>query len=472
MNKLLRWTLLFVAVLAPVALLAHAHLKNSRPGAGAHLSAAPRRIELDFTEAPELALTTITLTAPDGSLVTLGPLERSASSERMVVAAIDGFLLGGSYKVAWTTAAEDGHPTRGVFTFEVDANVVVGSRLGSITPTAKTTEAEQRDGFGVESPIYVVIRWLQFLSIIVIIGAVAFRQLVLSFLKRKEEPDSPMIPDAARNAARWGQKAAALLLLVTVARLVAQSYMMHGGMGGVAPSMMGSMLTRTLWGRGWLLQLAGVAIAGFGFYRARKADVSRWWSVATLGALLLAFSPAFAGHASSSPTLTALAIFADGLHVIGGGGWLGSLSMVVGVGIPAALRLPSGRRGPMVAEVVNAFSPTALTFVGIIAATGVFAAWLHLGSVPALWTTSYGKTLLVKLAILSVVAGIGAYNWLRVKPHLGRVEGAAKIRRTAVIELAVGVLVVLATAVLVALSTPRDASLNVSALPAFAAHVV
>lgn len=452
--------LCIVALLVPGVLLAHARLSHSTPAAGARLRTAPMAIELEFSETPETALTTITLSAPDGSSVQLGPVERLPGSARAVSAQIRGVLTSGSYKVAWATAAQDGHPTRGTFTFEVEIGAPPPPMSPNLPYAVHTVVIEKREGFGVESPVYVVIRWLEFLALLVIIGAVAFRQLVLSFLKRKEDTQSSMFPVAARDAARWGHRAAALLLLVVLARIIAQSYMMHGGMGGVAPSMMISMITRTMWGRGWLLQLAGVAIAGFGFHMARRDDDSRWWGIATMGALLLAFSPALAGHASSSPRLTALAIFADGLHVVSAGGWLGSLLMVVAVGIPAALREPSGRRGPMVAEVVNAYSPTALTFAGIISATGVFAAWLHLGTVPALWTSSYGKTLLIKLAILSAVAATGAYNWLRVKPHLGEVEGAAKIRRSAMVELTIGALVVLATAVLVALSTPHDASLS------------
>ena len=146
------------------------------------------------------------------------------------------------------------------------------------------------------------------------------------------------------------------------------------------------------------------------------------------------------------------------MHVIGAGGWLGSLLMVLLAGIPVAVRLGEGQRGPAVASLVNAFSPTALVFAGLAGATGVFAAWLHLGGVSALWQTEYGRTLLVKLAILSVVAGTGAYNWLRVKPALGDERGAARMRRSATVELAVGVLVLLVTAVLVATPTGMDMS--------------
>ena len=132
------------------------------------------------------------------------------------------------------------------------------------------------------------------------------------------------------------------------------------------------------------------------------------------------------------------------------------------IGIPVALRLAERERGPAVAELVNAFSPTALLFAGTIVTTGVFAAWLHLGAVRALWETTYGKTLLVKLAVLSVVAATGAYNWLRVRPALGDAEGARRVRRSAAVELAVGLVVLAVTAVLVATPTAVD----LAAIPA------
>ena len=478
MNRRLIGAVCVAALLIPVGLLAHARLTGSSPADRSQLRASPTFITLEFSETPEIALTTISLAVRGGEAIRLGPVERSPESERSVKAKILSVLAPGDYRISWTTAAADGHPSKGIIAFEivgkslpagaVPAGPAVITPVSDTSPANSSPAADKAGGFGVESPVYVIIRWLQFMAILIVIGAVAFRQLVLSFLKRKEDPDSAMIPDAARNAAHWGQRASAALLVVTIARLVAQSYMMHGGMGGVAPSMMGSMLTETLWGRGWLVGLFGVVIAGLGFYKARDADLSRWWRVATTGALILAFSPAFAGHASSTPRLPVLAIIADGLHVISAGGWLGGLLMVAAVGIPAALRLPKSRRGPMVAEVINAFSPTALMFAAIIGATGVFAAWLHLGSVPALWTSDYGKTLLIKLAILSVVAGTGAYNWLRVKPYLGHVDGATRMTRSAMVELAVGVLVVLVTAVLVAVATPHDAELNTSVPPASA----
>jgi putative copper export protein len=148
-----------------------------------------------------------------------------------------------------------------------------------------------------------------------------------------------------------------------------------------------------------------------------------------------------------------LVIFADGVHILGASGWLGSLLVLLVAGIPAAMRLDTDDRAPAVAGLVNVYSPSALVFAGVTVLAGVFSAWIHLGTIPALWQSDYGKTLLVKLTALGIVIATGAYNFLYVRPRLGKVEGANDIRRSATIEVAVAVVVLLVTAILVATPT-------------------
>ena len=62
----------------------------------------------------------------------------------------------------------------------------------------------------------------------------------------------------------------------------------------------------------------------------------------------------------------------------------------------------------------------------------------------------------MKLAILGVVALTGFYNWRFVKPRLGTDDATGHLRRSARVEVAVAVLVLLVTAVLVATPTSMD----------------
>jgi copper transport protein len=164
--------------------------------------------------------------------------------------------------------------------------------------------------------------------------------------------------------------------------------------------------------------------------------------------------PALSGHAAAAERWTALAIVSDWLHVLGAGVWLGTLAAVMMAGLPAAAFAGEGRATAGFARMVGAFSPVALTGAGVAGATGVVNSLFHLTAVSDLWRTEYGVALLVKLALLGVVAGIGFYNWRFVLPTLHASESPSRLRRTAGIELGTGLLVVLVTAVLVALPPP------------------
>jgi putative copper export protein/methionine-rich copper-binding protein CopC len=476
-------------VAAPQVASAHGRLKSSSPGAGAHLGTSPRELRLEFSEVPDLTFSKVILLAPGGRAIALGALAYAPDSRRTVVAAIPGQLQSGTYVVQWQLAGDDGHPMRGTFDF-----VIAPGAMGTVGDTAAhgataammpmadsgadsmamhhdPASMPEGSGFGAESPAYVAVRWVQFIALLLTIGAISFRQFVLGFLRRKEDPDSPMLDVAEARAARVGHVAVGTLFVTLLLRLFAQSYAMHGAADAWNARLSAQMIMNTVWGRGWVLQLIGVLLGGVGFHladRARNARraqpiavgrASSGWPLATLGGVFLAFSQPFSGHASSAPKLQALAVLADGLHVLGASSWLGSLTLVMLAGIPAALRLTESERGPMVAELINAFSPVALASAGLATATGVFAAWLHVGTIPNLWGTRYGITLLVKLTVLGVVALTGFYNWRVVKPRLGTDAATQHLVRSARVEVTVAVVVLLITAILVASPTSMDATM-------------
>jgi len=178
------------------------------------------------------------------------------------------------------------------------------------------------------------------------------------------------------------------------------------------------------------------------------------WMGAGVAALLLAAVPALSGHAAAVEGWTALALASDWLHVLGAGVWVGTLATLVLAGLPAAAFAPEGEGTGAFARLVGAFSPVALTGAGLAGATGVVNSLFHLGAVPQLWETAYGRALLLKLALLAIVAGLGFYNWRYVIPELHLPASSVRLRRSAGAELAAGVAVILVTAILVALPPP------------------
>jgi putative copper export protein len=366
-----------------------------------------------------------------------------------IVVPIAGRLSAGRYTVRWSTAAADGHPSAGSFSFTIlHSAVPVATAPVSVPRPAVTPPPMVADSAMVmpsaETVPYIIVRTINFIALLALIGIVVFRWMILPRL-----PDVSLRADVDSGLARAGVVAATAIVLACAIRLPLQSTMMsqmsHVGLG--------ALVTGTTWGQAWLLQCVGGAIAAVTFAVARSRGAIGW-GLATFMVMILALTPALSGHAVASPRLTALAVGDDTLHVIGAGGWLGSLLCLATVGVPIVLRSTATKRLGDVADLVNAFSPVALSFGGIVVVTGLVSAWLRLGGLSPLWTSDYGRVLLIKLAFLSGALATGAYNWLRVRPSLGTEASTATLRKSTRAELIIGLLVIAATAVLVAVPTP------------------
>jgi copper transport protein len=116
---------------------------------------------------------------------------------------------------------------------------------------------------------------------------------------------------------------------------------------------------------------------------------------------------------------------------------------------------------------VPRFSAVALGSVIVLAGSGTWASILHLPTLASLWQTSYGQTILVKIALLAAAVLLASFNLLRTKPGL-RADGAVAVGAARLLRQLVSgevVLVfgaVLAAAVLSSLPPPSKALASVS----------
>jgi putative copper export protein len=146
------------------------------------------------------------------------------------------------------------------------------------------------------------------------------------------------------------------------------------------------------------------------------------------------------------------------VHRIVAGLWIGTLFVLVVAGLVPLLRDVTWRerRGTIASDMVNGFSPLALTCGAFVVLSGLITAYRHLTPLSSLVTTPYGWALLVKLALVVLVFVLGAWNWRRQRPALGGEGAAIAIRRSSTKELAVAALVLAVTAILVSLPSPRS----------------
>jgi putative copper export protein len=287
-------------------------------------------------------------------------------------------------------------------------------------------------------------RWGTFLALAVVVGAFGARWVL-----RSCRSDSP---GRVRQVATVGLVGALILLPAALVRWVAQ-VMMMADPADPSPdwrALSMAVTGHTMWGKILMAHVALAATAAVGFAVARAGRRAGWW-LAAVAAIGLCMTPGLSGHAAEAEHLRGVVVVADILHVMGGGLWLGTLGVLALMGFARRTETIES-----VTQTVNAFSPLALTSAAVIVVSGVVAAWAHLGTLSALWTSRYGLTLVIKLGVVGLVLAAGAVNWRVLTPRLAARDPAAQptFARAVTTELSLGTIVFLVTAILVATPLP------------------
>lgn len=191
------------------------------------------------------------------------------------------------------------------------------------------------------------------------------------------------------------------------------------------PASIATVLIETQAGRIWLARLGLlVLVAAFVLLAPRAISRLDWLAVrgevVLLAALALGLIAA-AGHAAAvTPDATSV-IASDALHVLATGIWVGGL-LPLGALLIAASRDSGADARPYAVLTARRFSRVALACLVALVISGVVNAVVHVGGVPALVGTTYGRLLLLKLLLLLPVLLLG---WLNRRLLIPRLSGEA-----------------------------------------------
>jgi putative copper export protein len=298
--------------------------------------------------------------------------------------------------------------------------------------------------------LYALGRGLTSWAVLALVGVTVFVALIPRW--RLAEDDDRSL--AARALARAWQVALTGSLLLLGADLLRAYGQVHSFLDPSEPfawEVARPMLLQTAWGRGWICQISVAALTLMAILATRRRPAIGLGLVGTSALALAAVTP-LTGHAVENPWGTSLGVGLHAVHLIGGGVWIGTLfTMLV-----AGLRVASAPGDDAaVGRMVRAFSPVALTGAGLAIGAGSLMGVAYVGDLASLLAGRYGTALLIKLGLLGLTLGFGAWNWKRVTPTLGQPRGTAALRRSATIEVVIAFLVVAVTAVLVALPAPK-----------------
>lgn len=478
-------------LLAPAPASAHAKLLRSQPKSGESLGAPPRVVELWFSTELTEGFSTIEVTDAGGGRVDRGEVKHAEGGKKAQVEL--GELPPGDYTVVWKVVSVDEHTIRGKFSFKVAAAAAAtpspGPAIQATTPpgaggesgheaTAGSAGGQQAEasssGESTITWLDNLVRWLAYLAMMTLFGGFASRLFVLGpAFETAGDAGGTREGDAAasRRTVTLLRAGATLLLPTLLAALALQSSSVNGvGVAeALSPALLGRVVTGTGYGRAWLVTtVSAVAVAVVAFLLGRDSPPrgrrGLWW-VGLIASAAMLLGPSLTGHAMAAGRHH-LAVVSDWLHLAAGGFWVGGLFHLA-LATPAALaRLGAEERGRPVGRVIKLFTRVAVPSVAMVSLAGLYSAWIHLGSVSALWGTPYGRTLLVKLLLVAPMLLLGAVNAFRNGPRAERLaaagdrEGQTAVEgdflRSVKVEAALGVLVLLAAAVLVFVTPGRN----------------
>lgn len=323
-------------------------------------------------------------------------------------------LRNGDYTVRWRVLSDDGHTVEGVFAFAVGAGREPPSAALSAGGTNLTRD--------------VISRWSFFAGLLVAVGVALFMPLAWRPALRAAGVDGD-------ERALWPLAFVGFLL----AFLGASSLIPHHGAG----------TTRF----GLTYEVGGIiAVVGATLSAIALVD-RRFGRGAFVCALALLPVPSLAGHAfDRGQWPRPLNVTADILHVGAAAVWIGGL-LALAIGLPrAGRRLSPEERSRFGAALVPRLSAIALVSVLVIAATGLIRALSELSAVSQLWSSGYGRAIVIKTSLFAAVVLLGWVNRSRLVPALR----LGALRRNVAVEVVLLAGVVIAVAFLTDLAPGRQ----------------
>ncbi|HEU0293934.1 MAG TPA: copper resistance protein CopC [Anaerolineales bacterium] len=398
------WLILIVLLLSAVAAVrpvsAHAVLLRSNPQANAVLAQPPVQVELFFSEALEPKLSLITVIDSNGAVVDAGDVRVDPSDPTRMTVTLH-VLADGVYTVSWKAlSAIDGHQTVGTYPFAVGD--VSASAVQSVGQSSRAS-----------LPFAALLsKFLLLASLAILVGQRLFSALVWDPALEKNQVTKPGL---WITLYRIGLIGVLISIGIGILSQAGQATGAELTFPWDADAQTGRILTETRLGVIWLLR---VALAMFAVWLAGdpESSLKNWIGLAVNLSLL--FTVTLTSHAATEAR-PLLPILGDWLHLIGMTFWFGGLVYLF-TGIRHLQQLDAQGRTPLTSLLASRFSMNAIFFVALIGLTGIYSAYLRVGSWSALLDSLYGHALLVKQAFVAGLLVIAAMNFLVITPRLDR----------------------------------------------------
>jgi copper transport protein len=456
---------------------AHAVVTNSTPTDGQILAAPPSEVQIQFSERVSVDVGGLTVLNADGDRVDNDDSSVGATGQ-VLQATVKPDQPDGTYVMNYRVISADGHPVAGSIVFGVGVQTVVD------TAGVSTLQAGDDPGFEFAAG---VARFVMYVGALLAAGLAVFVTFV-----HDQRPDRWTLTPIVRIAAVTAGIGAVATVAIQAALLT--------GDGFSAMTDVTTLRDALTEGLDWatVIVLLGLAMVHLSTDTAKPVVAQ---SLAFYGGLAVAVSFALWGHSTTAEPQW-LTFLADFVHVATAAVWFGGLvglavtmwrrqrEAVVAAPEPAVVSVSaattdgSGVMRPSTpppasgddpdddelgvvastAAMVSRFSNLAALMLFLLLVGGLTLAWKEVGSLDALFSSDYGRLLLIKIGLVGLIMLGAAYNRWRLVPQVEQAEETPTLEGSAwrhlnraVLAEVVGIVLVLGvTSVLVNITPPKD----------------
>jgi copper transport protein len=380
---------ILIGVMGVSLVSAHSTPLRSDPSPNAILDTAPTKIEMWFSEPMEADFSAIRLRDKDGNVLDTPPSAVDPNDPTHITLA-PGDLSDGLYTVAWrSVSAADGHPTLGSYAF------IVGSAAGGFGSAGQAEDVRILD----YTPV--IIRWFNLISLSLVVGSLGFRMFVWTPAVAESQPTI----ERRMSLLTWGGWVMAGIIGFLLIFLQYSAATDNPILANINSRSLEQLIADTRFGHLWLSRMALWVGMGLSLWFART---DKWFNpvALTLGMGMLLTNSLFS-HANAAQDLIA-SVGADWLHLSATAFWIGGLLQFGNVIGP--VRRAFNPSAPVLSRLVGYFTNFARVSVAALIVTGLYAAWLEVGSIEGLLTTLYGQVLVIKILLIVPVIGLAAIN--------------------------------------------------------------
>lgn len=422
--KILNLLIVSCLFLLSTAASAHTGIKSSSPQNGATLERAPEAIELTFRGVVQLMQ--LQVKSADGTSIDLEiPMDAEASSSFSIPLPE---LKTSTYKVNWVSLGADGHKIKGKFGFKY-----AGAGASSNNLSDEGSEASNYYLSGWVLGI-VLNKLLIYLALAMTVGGLA-AMFTLSRYKDRQIPFISYLPLGCLLG----------LIAVSISFFLQVGSFAEEGISGMWNTDYAGILWDSGAGQSYRLQIYGWFFVLFMMILMWLKPVSThlFATLGMIGVFMIAASFTLTGHTAEAPIWVRIAL---ALHVAAAMWWIGSLYPlrsacdVLGVTNLQSLMVEFGKQ--------------AMFIVGLLIIAGGIISYHLEGSFSNLLDTNHGNLLLLKIGTVAAILAIAALHKFAYVPALSNGKSTAALKRSITIEMWIGFIILVITAVMSSVTGP------------------